>query len=180
MNKEQKNSRKKRNKIAIVVSVFLLVVGLVILIFVLCKGDASVENMQNELQNAWVEGNDFDDTSFMDTFEINSRFVVTSVEESEENCYIITCDVSSPNILDLLIEYCDNLEKQPTEEEINEEIIKMISSSDVQVTQQTVTAFKTDAGYVFEFSDGFIDAMYGYSYNYCCEQLKNVTNSFNQ
>ena len=180
MNKGQKDNRKKRIKIAIGVLVPLIVVGVTILLWVLFNGAPNENTMQNEIQNAWVEVNDFNDTSFMDTFEMYSSFVVTSVEKSEENCYVITCDVSSPNILDSLIKYCDNLKKRPSEEEMNDKIIKMISSSEVQVTQQTVTAFKTDDGYVFEFSDGFIDAMYGYSYNYCCEQLENVTKSFNK
>ncbi len=179
MGKGRKENKKKNIIIISLLLVLAIAVTATIVFVILHNRVPSNGAMQDEIYKVWTEANSFDDTSFMAAFETESSFVVTSVEEREEDCYVVTCDVTAPNLLDLLTQYLDGLTQRPTESKINDAIVEMISSAELQTTQQTVTAFKTDDGYVIEFTDGFIDAMYGYSYNYCCEQLENVDKSFN-
>jgi hypothetical protein len=84
---------------------------------------------------------------------------------------LYNCTVSSPDILDDLIKYQGQLTSKPTEKEMNQAIEEIISKASVKQSQHTVTAYKTDEGFSFEFNSEFINAMYGYSYDYCKSQI---------
>lgn len=180
MKKRNKRNRKKYILLGVGFLILTVAITATILVVLSYVRNPDEMHMQEEIYKVWTDANNFDANSFLAAFETEASFIVTEVEEIDNDCYTITCDVTSPDLLELLIQYNEGLTQSLTDHEINSALIEMISSAELKTTQQTVTAFKTDDGYIIEFTDGFIDAMYGYSYNYCCEQLENLVNSFNQ
>lgn len=129
--------------------------------------------MQSEIEKAW-NSSEYDANSFVKNFDDTSSFTVTGVEETEENSYTVKLNVTSANILESFKQYQSSVEKMPSDEEINEKIKELISTSQKKTTEQTVTVFKTDDGFSVLFSEGFIDAMFGYSYIYCMDEMHNI------
>lgn len=166
------NTKKTKRSIIIVsVILILILVAVVSVLLVTSHNKITNEKMQQEIELAWTEANSYDDNSFMSKFDKKSSFVVTNIEKREDDCYTITCTVSSPDILDDLIKYQGQLTSKPTEKEMNQAIEEIISKASVKQSQHTVTAYKTDEGFSFEFNSEFINAMYGYSYDYCKSQI---------
>lgn len=150
---------------------------LIILLFTAFYGCSAIskDTAADEINKAWNEaGTEFPQGSFMSVFDEESSFTVVEVTKVEKNYYRVTCNVISPNILDDMKKYQQNEGKDATPGEINSAIIEMIKNGKPTATAQTVDVFKTDKGYSVVFSEGFVDAMYGYTYSYYKEQLNNM------
>ena len=103
---------------------------------------------------------------FFKTFIEKSYFEVTDVKDDGSGHYTITASVSSPDIKDALIDYQKNFDVNETKEDIDKKITEIINNAEMKTTEQTATVIITDDTKEITFSDDFIDAMYGYAYNY--------------
>lgn len=139
-----------------------------------CSNEALEEKIQNAVEMQWNQDNEFDENSFVKTLDDSSSFTITNVEEQEENCYIVTLDVTSPDVLNGLISYQKSIKEMPSDEEMNNKIKEIINNSESKTTQQTLTVFETEQGFSVVFNESFIDAMFGYSYTYCMDEMQNV------
>ena len=110
----------------------------------------------------------------MKSLEDSASFTVTKVETTDENCYTVTLSVTSVDILESLKQYQSSIEQMPSDEEMNSKIKEIISSSQPKTTEQTLTVFQTDNEFSVSFNEEFIDAMCGYSYTYCMNEMQSL------
>lgn len=156
-----------------IISALLLII-LLLTVFCGCSA-VSKDKAADEISKAWNEaGTEFPQGSFMSVFDEESTFTVVEVTKVEKDYYRAACNVISPNILEDMKKYQQNEGTDATPEEMNSAIIEMIKNGKPTATVQTVDIFKTDKGYSVVFSEGFVDAMYGYTYSYYKEQLNNM------
>lgn len=156
-----------------IISALLLII-LLLTVFSGCSA-VSKDKAADEISKAWNEaGTEFPQGSFMGVFDEESTFTVVEVTKVEKDYYCAACNVISPNILEDMKKYQQNEGTDATPEEMNSAIIEMIKNGKPTATVQTVDIFKTDKGYSVVFSEGFVDAMYGYTYSYYKEQLNNM------
>lgn len=139
-----------------------------------CAKSVKVEKMQTEIENAWNSNDEYDENSFVKTLEDSASFTVTEIEETQENCYTVTVNVTSADALEGLKQYQSSIEQMPSDEEMNNKIKEIINASQPKTTEQTLTVYKTEDGYSVVFSEGFIDAMSGYSYSYCMNVMQGI------
>lgn len=126
------------------------------------------------VQTEWEEADNFENNSFMQVFSDYSNFVFIDMQESTDGCYTLSYEITSPFVLDELKKYQSDITEIPDETQMNAKIIEMIQNATPKTTTQTVTVYTTDDGYQVVFSQGFIDAMYGYCYTYCMEEIHKV------
>lgn len=156
-----------------IISALLLII-LLLTVFSSCSA-VSKDKAADEISKAWNEaGTEFPQGSFMGVFDEESTFTVVEVTKVEKDYYRAACNVISPNLLEDMKKYQQNEGTDATPEEMNSAIIEMIKNGKPTATVQTVDIFKTDKGYSVVFSEGFVDAMYGYTYSYYKEQLNNM------
>lgn len=156
----------------------LFALFLCVCLFAVCFSGCSLfvtkGKMQSEIEAAWNSNTDYPANSFLVSLEELSQFVVTDVQETEEDCYTVSLEVTSPDVLDDLITYQSSIEQRPSDDAMNDKINELISNAQLKTTQQTLTVYKTDGGFTVVFNEAFIDAMCGYSYSYCMEELGKV------
>lgn len=152
----------------------LLFLGIIMVSLIGCSNN-QIETMNSILSEEWNSTNtEYDDISFMKAFDEHARFEVINVDETEKNCFVVTCNVSAPDISEKLKGHIDNLIGVQSETDINKTIVEFINNSELRTTEQTVTVYRTEDGYSVVFSEEFIDAMYGYSYSYCRNEISNM------
>lgn len=156
--------------------IFILIITVLFFVccFCGCTKSVSVETMQSEIENAWNSNNEYDKNSFVKSLEDSASFTVTKVETTDENCYTVTLNVTSVDILEGLKQYQSSIEQMPSDEEMNNKIKEIISSSQPKTTEQTLTVFQTENDFSVSFNEEFIDAMCGYSYTYCMNEMQNL------
>lgn len=132
------------------------------------------EKMKQVVQSEWESAGTFDENSFMQVFSEYAVFVFLDMQKSAADCYTLSYEVTSPNILDALKNYQNNITEIPDDAQMNAKISEIIQNATPKTTTQTVTVYTTDDGYQVVFSQGFIDAMYGYCYTYCMEEIHKV------
>lgn len=156
-------------------NLIIIVILLITLIFATlgCTSKNEKNNIEEIIISDWTANDLYDEENFMSMFDEYSHFHVSDVKK-EQDCFVATCQVTSPNILENLKEYQNHVNEDFDENEINSKIKDLISSSELKTSEQIVKVFKIDNEYIVEYTDGFVDAMYGYSYLYCCEQLNNM------
>lgn len=156
--------------------IFILIITVLFFVcyFCGCTKSVSVETMQSEIENAWNSNNEYDKNSFVKSLEDSASFTVTKVETTDENCYTVTLNVTSVDILEGLKQYQSSIEQMPSDEKMNNKIKEIISSSQPKTTEQTLTVFQTENDFSVSFNEEFIDAMCGYSYTYCMNEMQNL------
>ena len=156
--------------------IFILIITVLFFVccFCGCTKSVSVETMQSEIENAWNSNNEYDKNSFVKSLEDSASFTVTKVETTDENCYTVTINVTSVDILEGLKQYQSSIEQMPSDEKMNNKIKEIISSSQPKTTEQTLTVFQTENDFSVSFNEEFIDAMCGYSYTYCMNEMQNL------
>lgn len=154
-------------------SIIILCVALCV-IFSGCSNSVSPKTMQQEIENAWNTNDEYDSNSFMYDLEQSASFTVKKIKKEKKNCYSVTLEVTSANALDGLKQYQSSITAMPTNEEMNEKIKEIIQNSAPQTTEQTLMVFKTDEGFSVVFTDKFIDAMCGYCYSYCMNEMHSI------
>lgn len=156
--------------------IFILIITVLFFVccFCGCTKSVSVETMQSEIENAWNSNNEYDKNSFVKSLEDSASFTVTKVETIDENCYTVTLTVTSVDILEDLKQYQSSIEQMPSNEEMNNKIKEIISSSQPKTTEQTLTVFQTENEFSVSFNEEFIDAMCGYSYTYCMNEMQSI------
>lgn len=157
---------KKAVSLIILSGMFMIITG--------CSFESKTELMQREIISDWTNSGTYEETSFMKCFDSASSFEVIAVEKEGKDCYVVKCNVTSPDLLEALKKSKTKIPFGAGEDELNEIIIKLVENSKPKTTSQNVSVFKTDDGYHVEYTEGFVDAMYGYSYLYCREQMDNL------
>lgn len=160
----------KRKVVIIIIAVVCVVTAAIVCFFAL---NFKTDKFKEIVYTDWQAKDEFSDNSFMKEFASYSEFDVVGVEK-DENCYILTCKVSSPYILDGLKEYQETLEDIPSEEDMNTKLINLITTSEMKTTEQVIRVYETDENKVVEYTDEFIDAMYGYAYLYSIDELQKM------
>lgn len=139
-----------------------------------CSQTVSVEEMQMEIEKSWNNNDAYDENSFMQELENSASFQVKSVKREKKNCYSVTLDVTSADVLNDLKQYQSSITQMPSKTEMNEKIKEMIHNASPKTTQQTLTVFQTEQGLSVVFTEEFIDAMCGYSYSYCMREMQSL------
>lgn len=166
--KEKKNTDKKKIIIIVLVAALIVAGFAASVYFYISNTQNSIKKMQESLQTTWNEAyNDNEEIpEFFKAFIEKSYFEVTDVKDDGSGHYTITASVSSPDIKDALINYQKNFDVNETKEDIDKKITEIIKNAEMKTTEQTATVIITDDTKEITFSDDFIDAMYGYAYNY--------------
>lgn len=161
-------------KKSIVKICLLLFLGIIMVSLIGCSNN-QIETMNSIISEEWNSTNaEYDNISFMKVFDEHVHFEVINVDETEKNCFVVTCNVTAPDISEKLKDHINNLIDVQSETNINNTIIEFINNSELRTTEQTVTVYQTEDGYSVVFSEEFIDAMYGYSYSYCRNEISNM------
>ena len=159
-----------KNKIIAVFIICILLMGCLCG----CSQTVSVEEMQMEIEKSWNKNETYDENSFMNELENSASFQVKSVEREKKNYYLVTLDVTSVDILSGLKQYQSSITQMPSQAEMNEKIKEIIRASSPKTTQQTLTVFQTDQGFSAVFTEDFVDAMCGYGYSYCMDEMQSL------
>ena len=168
--KEKAIKKSKTKMIIIIVLVAVLIVAAVAIgiYSYISSTEKANEKMQESLQTTWNEA--YDDSEeipeFFKAFNEKSQFEVTAVKDDGSEHYTVTALVSSPDIKDALVNYQKSFDVNETRYDIDKKITEMINNAEVKTTEQTATVVITNDQTEITFSDDFIDAMYGYAYNY--------------
>lgn len=163
-------------KKSIVKIYILLFLGIIMLSLIGCSNN-KIEKLNSIITEEWNSTSiKYDDSSFMKAFDEYAHFEVINIDETEKDCFIVTCNVTSPDVLEKLKNHVNNLADVQNENDINKTIVEFINNSELKTTEQTIRVYKIEDGYSVVFSEEFIDAMYGYSYSYCRSEINNMIN----
>lgn len=167
---EKKNTDTKKIIIIVLVAVLIIAGFAASVYFYISNTQNSIKKMQLSLQTTWNEAYNYNDNEeipeFFKAFNEKSYFEVTDVKDDGSGHYTVTASVSSPDIKNALIDYQKNFDVNETKEDIDKKITEIINNAEMKTTEQTATVIITDDAKEITFSDNFIDAMYGYAYNY--------------
>lgn len=169
-------SKKKKTALIILIVLFFIVVLLGILFLLFYNSDSSKETrMQKRLEEAWNIEISEDAPEFFKAFDEKSYFKVTDISDDGQGHFTVTADVTSPDVYQAIINYQNSITNLVSNEEMDSVLTQIINDADLKTTTQTVIFIETDGESVVQFSEDFIDAMYGYAYKYSMEQFKNAT-----
>lgn len=170
--------KKKTVSIILISLLAIVIIGVVIGIGLAAYfNSSSVKNsqMQKVLEEAWyIETTEADEDipNFYTAIEEKSSFEVTKVVEDVSGHYTITANVTSPNIYEALVDYQNSMTSVESDEEMDKLLTNIINSADLETSSQTVTYVETEDDASVQFSDEFVDAMYGYAYTYAMQQFE--------
>ncbi len=178
-NSGENNTKKKQDTmliagVVIAAAVILIAVLVVALVFATSNSSSSssfgsVNNVkiQKVIQKEWDESTQDEDVpGFVKKINELSDFKVISVEKGDNDFYKVTLSVSSPYINDDLMKYQDeNKDNEKSEEEMDSAITNIILNANLKSSEQYVYVIKDANGeYHTQFTEEFVDAMYGYAY----------------
>lgn len=172
-------AKKKNNKglIAAIVLIGIFAVAEIVLLVLLHGGknnSADYEEMNTIVHTVWNEAVPEESPQFLKELNRLSSFEVVGVEDLGEGYYTVTASVQSPDILEDLNNYEDSLSGQVTQEEMDAQLCTIIKNARSKETEQVITVIcDTDGKYHVEFSEEFIDAMFGYAFSDSFEALLN-------
>lgn len=180
---KRKNSKNRKNKIILISVLVALCIVLAVVIGVIVhlsapeKVDTSENGMDKIISTAWEESKtELENTpEFVSRLENKSSFDVKDVQDDGEGHYTVTVDVEAPDISQALQDYQDSIsDKAPSKEEMDKEICNIIDNAEMKNSKFTLTVIEVDGEYDVRFSDGFIDAMYGYSLAKSMNQVEDL------
>ncbi|MDO4364493.1 MAG: hypothetical protein Q4C99_08195 [Clostridia bacterium] len=166
--KTKKNTDAKKIIIIVLVTVLVVAGFAASVYFYISNTQNSIKKMQESLQTTWNEAYDNSEEipEFFKAFNEKSNFEVTNVKDDGSGHYTVTASVTSPDIKDALIDYQKNFDVNQTKDDIDKKITEIINNAEMKTTEQTATVIITDEQTEITFGEDFIDAMYGYAYNY--------------
>lgn len=175
MNVMTKSKKKKTALIILIVSLFIVVLSGILFLLVYNSNSSKEARMQKRLEEAWnIEISD-DAPEFFKAFDEKSYFKVTDISDDGQGHFTVTADVTSPDIYQAIIDYQNSITYLVSYEEMDSALTQIINDADLKTTEQTVVFIETDGEDVVQFSEDFVDAMYGYAYKYSMEQFTNAT-----
>lgn len=123
------------------------------------------------IQQEWDDSISEDQPVFLSSIDSRSNFEYIDYTFDGASTYTIHYNVSSPDISSLLFsDQYNSDQNNMSNDELNNELINMINAAEIKTTEQVVYVFvsQTTADDPQEidikFTDGFIDAMFCYSY----------------
>ena len=135
------------------------------------------DDIVQAIDTEWLESNQFEESSFLYSLYATAHYEIINMEKDTESSYLVTASVTAPDILQGLIDYQNGLNATPSAEEMNRKIIELIDSASLKTTEQTISVFiMEDGGLHVAFSNGFLNAMSGYAYQYAMEQIESLMN----
>lgn len=170
---------KKNNKTIIitVITVVLLLVTVSTCVYIIIKNNnSSKETMQIEIEKAWSASisSSAETPKFLTALDNKSNFEVMNVKYDGSKHYTVKVSVTSPDILTEINEYQKSLANGISTKQFDDEITNIINSAELKTTEQTVTVIFVNGEPEVSFSEGFIDAMYGYAYKNTLEQINDL------
>lgn len=184
-----KSNKDKKPIIALAASfAFVAVVLVVVLLFMGKDKDvAELQQLTTSAQNddidfqrlaetAWGDSKGEEDPEFLKKLDEKSSFSFSACEQIEDGYYIITFDVISPDINAAMKTLDSEMDiSLLTSEEIGAKFCEIIDSAEMLTSSQTAIVIVDEEGIAhIKFTQGFVNAMYGYVYNDAFESLANV------
>lgn len=127
--------------------------------------------LNNLIQEEWENSKSSEQPAFLSVIDSRSSFEYLDYSFDGASTYTIRYNVSSPDIRSVLFSTPNNTEQTAkSEEDINKELTNMINSAEIKTTEQIVYVFVSQLSdedpqeIDIKFTDGFIDAMFCYSY----------------
>lgn len=176
--KPQKNDpisseRKKKNIIIIAASVIvsvIIIAAAVILIILLGDDQSGTDvysdsDMQSVIQQEWDNSLGEDAPAFMQTLNEYTSFSVDSCTDDGEGHYTAYVTVNGPDINQALKDYQASVTGEISEEEMDNEISRIISEAGYNYSEHTIYIIQdTDGNYHVQFPQDFVNAMSGYAF----------------
>lgn len=153
---------KKKNLILCLI----IVLAIITVLFFVFNNDKNQNDFSNEIQNEWVSSIADNQPDFLNVLDDKSSFECISTESVGDGYYVVTANVSSPDISESINTYQKEVYgKEISEEEINKNLCELINSADLKTTEQKIDIIVDEDGNVrVQFNDDFINAMFGYAY----------------
>lgn len=138
---------------------------LIILLFCGCGKEKS-NNFSAEIAKAWNTSIAENQPEFLNIIDERSSFKCVSTEPQGNGYYVVTVDVSSPDISESIKDYQKEVYGEKiSESEMNNKLCELINLAELKITQQTVDVIvDEDKNVRVQFNDDFINAMFGYAY----------------
>lgn len=159
-------------------NLFICIV-LIVAIFCGCSNNKNQRDFSAEIQENWNLSLSENQPEFLNLLDEKSSFECVSTESPVDGYYVVTADVTSPDISESIKEYQQEVYgRKISEEEMNIKICELINSAELKTTQQTIDIIvDEDENVRVQFNDDFVNAMFGYAYidsmqTYMDEQIK--------
>ena len=177
---KEKKALSKKKKVIIIISVIvavLAVVAIAVAVIFFMQKEESIEAFQSAVENSWASQTEAEGKpEFMKLLESKSTFSVANFAENDEEHYTLEITVSSPDILPAMQNLNKMMKKELSQKEIDTLLTKAVKDARPKTSTVNLNVTKTQNNYRVEFSEEFIDAMYGYAYSYANSQLNEATN----
>lgn len=177
--KPQKNDpisseRKKKKTIIIIaasVIVSVTIIAAAVILIILLGDDQpgtdvySESDMQTVIQQEWDNSLGEDAPAFMQTLNECTSFSVDSCTDDGEGHYTAYVTVNGPDINQALKDYQASVTGELSEEEMDNEICRLISEAAYTSSEHTIYIVQaTDGNYHVQFPQDFVNAMSGYAF----------------
>lgn len=172
-------SKSKKKMILILILSVILAVAIGVGIFFFIQGrTATKESMQENIKASWSQSIETEEETpeFVKMLDSRSSFEVKKVTNDGSGHYTVTVSVSAPNIKDGILNFQKEIDEKISQEEMDKQIAQIAKNAELVETEQTVTVIMVDGEPEVTFSEGFIDAMYGYTYSDILSQLQEYYN----
>ncbi len=154
---------------ALIVSIIVIATA-VILIILLGDNQSGTDvyadgDMQNVIQQEWDNSLADDAPAFMHSLNECTSFTVDSCTDDGEGHYTAYVTVNGPDINQALKDYQASVTGEVSEEEMDNEISRIISEAAYTYSEHTIYIIQdTDGNYHVQFPQDFINAMSGYAF----------------
>lgn len=175
----RKSMEKKKNKKLIVVTICIIfitlaVVGTIITVLTI-KSNNDKKLIFEAVETEWAKSIPEEQPNFLTAIDNRAYFECKDIKKEADGFYVVTVDVSSPDIKTALNEYQEQtIGESVTDDKIDSAISDIIDSAEIKTTTHSVNVVQDQEGkYYVTFSEGFIDAMFGYAYTDAMNTLIN-------
>lgn len=163
---QPKKVKKPVNKKVIISVAVIMSIVLVTVISIAILNSIEKKEIYNSISYEWEASIPKEQPKFLSALDETSSFECIDIVEEPKDYFIVTATISSPNILAALDEYQQQMYyKELGEEEINEALCNIIYSAPIKTSEHNIYVVKDRQGkYHVNFSESFVDAMFGYAY----------------
>lgn len=141
-------------------------IALIFSLFCGCSSKSNQKDFSSEIQEKWNSSASENQPEFLNLLDEKSSFECVLTESFGDGYYVVTANVSSPDISESIKTYQQEVYgKKISKDEMNTKLCELINSADLKTTQQTIDIIvDEDENVRVQFNDEFINAMFGYAY----------------
>lgn len=167
-----------KKKIGIIIAI--IVVIMIIIVSILLYLDSKEEQtIYDVIYSEWANSIPKEQPEFLNAMDELSSFDFVDIVEEPKDYFTVTVDTYSPNISETLNEYQEQMyDEQLTEEEVDAVLCEIIYNAPINTTTHYIYVIRDeDNNYHVNFSESFIDAMFGYAYT---DSMKTLNEELSQ